>query len=111
MPGVCALRASLRASAASSKAREIFSRLTDREKADLNCDWPLWGRGDQSLFDIAPTWRRWLILGGRGAGKTRSGAEWVNAKVAGETWTGEASGRIALVGGTLDEARAVMVEG
>ena len=51
-------------------------------------------------------WRIWLILAGRGFGKTRAGAEWVRA-------TAEAcpEARIALVSATLAEARAVMVEG
>ena len=47
------------------------------------------------------------MLGGRGAGKTRAGAEWVRA-LAG---AGDAGTRIALVGETLADARAVMVEG
>ncbi|QJU57534.1 DNA-packaging protein [Sphingomonas sp. AP4-R1] len=51
-------------------------------------------------------WRTWLILAGRGFGKTRAGAEWV--KMQAETHPGA---RIALVGASLHEARAVMVEG
>jgi phage terminase large subunit-like protein len=51
-------------------------------------------------------WRVWLILAGRGFGKTRAGAEWV-AKVARKT----GRIRIALVGATVEEARRVMVEG
>ena len=56
----------------------------------------------------APTgdWRTWLILAGRGFGKTRAGAEWVRDKA--ETHD---RARIALVGATLHEARAVMIEG
>lgn len=46
------------------------------------------------------------MLGGRGAGKTRAGAEWV----AGEVAAGRA-GRIALVGETLGDAREVMIDG
>ena len=57
------------------------------------------------------SWRTWLILGGRGAGKTRAGAEWVRAKVLGQDWAGEPAGRIALIADTLDDARQVMVEG
>src|SRR3954454_7025642 len=57
-------------------------------------------------------WTTWLMLGGRGAGKTRTGAEWVRAMVHGTApWTGRAHGRIALVGETLHDAREVMVEG
>lgn len=50
----------------------------------------------------------WLILGGRGAGKTRAGAEWLRGLVGGPR---PAAGRIALVGETLQDAREVMVEG
>lgn len=54
----------------------------------------------------------WLLLGGRGAGKTRAGAEWVRAMALGHTWcTREAAGRIALVGETFADVREVMVEG
>jgi phage terminase large subunit-like protein len=58
---------------------------------------------------LAPAgdWRTWVFLGGRGAGKTRAGAEWVweTADRLG------AGGRIALVAPTLFDARAVMLEG
>lgn len=52
-------------------------------------------------------WRTWVFLGGRGAGKTRAGAEWVweTARRLG------AGGRIALVAPTIRDARTVMVEG
>ena len=57
-------------------------------------------------------WTTWLMLGGRGAGKTRAGAEWVRAMVHGVApWTGRPHGRIALVGETVHDAREVMVEG
>ena len=52
-------------------------------------------------------WTTWLILGGRGAGKTRAGAEWVKALALGP----EASTRIALIGETLGDVRSIMVEG
>jgi phage terminase large subunit-like protein len=57
-------------------------------------------------------WITWLMLGGRGAGKTRTGAEWVRAMVHGiPPWTSRPHGRIALVGETVHDAREVMVEG
>ena len=57
-------------------------------------------------------WRNWLILGGRGAGKTRAGAEWVKARATGEgLGAGPKARRIALVAPTFDEARMVMIEG
>ncbi|MBS0249346.1 MAG: DNA-packaging protein [Proteobacteria bacterium] len=51
-------------------------------------------------------WATWLILGGRGAGKTRAGAEWVR-----HVACHDASARIALVGETEHDVRTVMVEG
>ena len=50
-------------------------------------------------------WRVWLMMAGRGFGKTRAGAEWIHQLA----MTG--AKRIALVGATHDEARAIMVEG
>lgn len=67
-------------------------------------DWPLWARAKQ--LPPEGDWRVWLILAGRGFGKTRTGAEWVRALAE----TGRA-GRIALVGETAGDARDVMVEG
>jgi len=57
-----------------------------------------------------PPWTTWLILGGRGSGKTRAGAEWVRAAALGRL-PGGALGRIALVGETFADVRDVMVEG
>jgi phage terminase large subunit-like protein len=52
------------------------------------------------------------MLGGRGAGKTRTGAEWIKAIVFGNRHIpGDAAGRVALVGESYADARAVMVEG
>jgi len=57
-------------------------------------------------------WTTWLMLGGRGAGKTRTGAEWVRALAQGTSpYADRCYGRIALVGETLHDARAVMLEG
>ena len=51
-------------------------------------------------------WTTWLILAGRGFGKTRTGAEWINAVA-----NSHAGSRIALIGATAHDARSVMVEG
>lgn len=51
-------------------------------------------------------WNIWLFMGGRGAGKTRTGAEWVN-RIA----SAGGARRVGLIGATMREARAVMVEG
>jgi phage terminase large subunit-like protein len=68
-----------------------------REFANWAHDGQLPPRGD---------WRVWLIMAGRGFGKTRAGAEWIT-RIARKT----GRRRIALVGASLDEVRAVMVEG
>ena len=57
-------------------------------------------------------WLTWLMLGGRGAGKTRLGAEWVRALVhATPPYAERGYSRIALIGETLHDVRAVMIEG
>jgi phage terminase large subunit-like protein len=57
-------------------------------------------------------WRTWVILGGRGAGKTRAGAEWIRSQVEGAKPTdGGAARSVALVGDTIEQAREVMVFG
>jgi phage terminase large subunit-like protein len=57
-------------------------------------------------------WKTWAIMGGRGAGKTRAGAEWVRAEVEGARPgdPGRAK-RVALVGETVDQVREVMIFG
>jgi phage terminase large subunit-like protein len=57
-------------------------------------------------------WTTWLALGGRGAGKTRLGAEWVRALVHGRgPYADRAFGHIALVGESEHDVREVMIEG
>ncbi|MBN9345424.1 MAG: DNA-packaging protein [Devosia sp.] len=65
--------------------------------------WPFWRRAEQR--PPAGDWVTWLLIGGRGSGKTRAGAEWVRALAANGT------GPIALVGETITEATEVMVRG
>jgi hypothetical protein len=57
-------------------------------------------------------WRTWVVLGGRGAGKTRAGTEWVRAQVEGSGPEDAGTARrVALIGETYDQAVAVMVKG
>ena len=74
----------------------------------LLMDWRNWARPDQRPPE-GVAWRSWLILGGRGCGKTRTGAEWVKAMALG-LWQNRAT-RIAIVAPTFAEARLVMIEG
>ena len=66
--------------------------------------WRFHARGAQ--WEPESDWHTWLFLGGRGAGKTRAGAEWV----AGEIRARRAS-RVALIAATHSDARMVMIEG
>ncbi|MFY0648073.1 MAG: DNA-packaging protein [Sulfitobacter geojensis] len=57
-------------------------------------------------------WRTWVVMGGRGAGKTRAGAEWVRSVVEGARPFDEgACRRVALVGETIEQVREVMIFG
>ena len=57
-------------------------------------------------------WTTWLMLGGRGAGKTRLGAEWVHALALGRSpYADRRHRQIALIGETEHDAREVMIEG
>jgi len=67
-------------------------------------DWTFWGRPNQQPPD--GDWRTWVVLAGRGFGKTRTGAEWVRAQV-----EQHGRSRIAIIGATAADARDVMVEG
>lgn len=92
-----------------------LGELSSFELSFLAWDWQTWARDDQLPPEAdaqGRPWRTWLILGGRGSGKTRAGAEWVRAEVGLlARGSGSGSGRIALVGETLDQVRSVMVEG
>jgi phage terminase large subunit-like protein len=79
-------------------------RLRRDAAASLLFDWTWWRRGDQCPPE--GDWHVWLLLAGRGFGKTRTGAEWVRSYA--EAHPGA---RIALVAASLHEARQVMVEG
>ncbi len=82
----------------------FLADLSELEAAHLLYDWRFWARPEQ----IAPEtpWETWLVLAGRGFGKTRTGAEWVRT----EAESGRRR-RIALVGPTLRDVKKTMVEG
>jgi phage terminase large subunit-like protein len=77
--------------------------LSDEEVEDWSRDWSSWAYPDQR--EPEGNWTTWLFLGGRGCGKTRTGAEWVRQLAA------QRISPIALVGETMTEALAVMVRG
>lgn len=93
------------------KRLRIVQSLSEDERNQLRYAWKFWARPNQIIpaNDVdgrtAP-WITWLILAGRGFGKTRTGAETIRDKVE----SGE-RGRIALIGPTAADGRDVMIEG
>ena len=95
---------------ASSPRKSWPGGLTLDEAALIENEWVANAVSWQYAFGGAPD--RWLVLGGRGAGKTRLGAERVNALVLGfAPFSLSRYGQIALVAETLGDAREVMIEG
>ncbi len=86
----------------------LVAGLSDDEVKSLEHEWLLWARKEQ----LAPKgdWTTWVLMGGRGSGKTRAGAEWVRQLANGNLGQNPVE-QIALVSETMSEARAVMVEG
>jgi phage terminase large subunit-like protein len=87
-----------------AKLERLTKNWTISQLDDLLSDWPLWGRVPQ--LPPPGCWRTWVFMGGRGAGKTRAGAEWVS-----ELARYGRAGRIALIGPTFHDVREVMIEG
>ena len=86
-----------------SEFSERLGLLTDAELYSLVYDWSLFARPNQR----APQWdwATWLILAGRGYGKTRVGAEMVRE------WIKDGNNHVNLIAATADDLRDVMVEG
>lgn len=82
----------------------FIDQLTDEQIEDYGRDWRVWARDEQ----LAPEgiWNTWLILAGRGYGKTRTGGETVQDFVKRGEW-----GRVCLIGQGEDDIREVMIEG
>ncbi len=86
----------------------LLTAMQGRELESFERDFELYAHLHQRAPAVAQgggAWNTWLILGGRGAGKTRAGAEWVRAQAR------NPRARIALIGETEHDVREVMVEG
>lgn len=91
--------------------RRLLETATPDEYEIILAEWMVWARPDQQP-PPKPDWSIWLVLGGRGAGKTRTGAEWTKGMALGlPPFAGKPTTRIALVGETQGQVRDVMVEG
>ncbi len=89
--------------------------MSEEELGFLSHQWDIFAHDHQRPPALAPNgapWLIWLMIGGRGAGKTRAGAEWIRAQALGLPPFADAPvERIALVGETEHDAREVMIEG
>lgn len=81
----------------------VLATLAGHRITELIHDWRFWARPAQ--LPPPGAWRVWLLLAGRGFGKTRSGAEWVRLQV------DAGARRIALVAPTAADVRDVMIQG
>ncbi len=97
-----AMRALARADPATQAA--TLAILSPEQRRELLHRWERWAHPGQ--LPTAEGWRIWLILAGRGFGKTRAASEWVS-----EFARSHPKARIALVGATLDDVHRVMVGG
>lgn len=94
----------------------FYDSLSEEEMDALLWDWRFWGRPEQHepsrVMLSGIRWSTWLILSGRGWGKTRTLSEWIRENVCGATpMSGGRHKRIALVAETAADARDVLVEG
>ena len=85
--------------------RRAFDRATVERLLKLDADFEMWAHRNQ-LPPSGEGWRTWLMMAGRGFGKTRAGAEWIHRLADGKPGV-----QIALVGATIADARSVMIEG
>jgi len=89
--------------------------MSEAELAFLDAQWDVFAHDHQRPPELAPNgrpWLTWLMIGGRGAGKTRGGAEWVRCQALGlPPFASVPAARIALVGETEHDVREVMIEG
>ncbi|MDP3800603.1 MAG: terminase family protein [Phenylobacterium sp.] len=85
-----------------SRAARIAA-LSPPERRLFGADW--WFAAHEGQTPPEADWTTWLVLGGRGGGKTRAGAEWVANRAR------DQGGPIALVGQSLHDVREVMIEG
>lgn len=94
-----------------SRKKRLLEEISEREAHALFHAWDVHAHLHQRPPEH-PDWITWLMIGGRGAGKTRAGAQWVTAQALGiEPYATRQHGRIALVGEDIRAVREVMVGG
>jgi phage terminase large subunit-like protein len=92
--------------AASEEDKErIIRSMSLLDMARFDADFETWAHDSQKQPN-GEGWRVWLMMAGRGFGKTRAGAEWIHRLA-----TKRRGLRIALIGATINETRRIMIEG
>lgn len=94
------------------RRQELLHDLTEEECEALHFDWSFWARKNQ--LPPMGAWFCWLILAGRGFGKTRTAVEWIRGLAEGDSPNKAPKGapeRIALVADTLLDGKLTMIEG
>jgi phage terminase large subunit-like protein len=84
--------------------RRLLLALGEEQARRIDGHWPIWAHAGQA--EPQGDWSTWVLMAGRGFGKTRAGAEWVS-----QFARDHPGAAIALVAATAEEARAVMIEG
>ena len=97
-------KAELLASLTEEERNEFYLSLSPEALASLKYDWDFWSRPNQ--LPPEGDWNTWVVMAGRGFGKTRMGSEWIRSLA--HKYPGC---RIALVAETAADARDVMIKG
>jgi phage terminase large subunit-like protein len=91
--------------ASEEQQRRVIDKMSVEDAIKYDADFETWAHANQ-LPPTSEGWRVWLMMAGRGFGKTRAGAEWVYRLA-----SGKAGVQVALIGATMADARSIMVEG
>jgi hypothetical protein len=91
--------------ATAEQQRRVINGMSAEDLAHYDADFENWAHANQ-LPPNGEGWRVWLMMAGRGFGKTRAGAEWIYRLA-----SGRAGVQVALVGASIADARTIMVEG
>ena len=77
-------QASLLAALSAEDREKLLGSLSPEEMEQLNYDWDFWARPNQ--LPPEGDWNTWVVLAGRGFGKTRMGSEWIRKLAHGRRW-------------------------
>lgn len=102
-------RAEILASLGPEERKAFFADLQQEALLELEHDWNFWGRPKQQEPDRP--YSCWMILAGRGWGKTQTGVHWIEKKIRQRKKSKRKPLRMALVAETAADARDVLVEG